>query len=116
MPLAKRFHYGDLARLLNLPVLVVAGSKLGAVNHTMLTLAFLESSGLKAAGCVLNHCTSERNPAIETNAETLRKSLSIPLHVLPHFPDAQQSWDYKEFDEIAKDLLEFNRARSSNQP
>jgi dethiobiotin synthetase len=115
VPLAKGFHYGGLARFLNLPVLVVAGSKLGAVNHTMLTLAFLESSGLKAVGCVLNHCTSERTPAIETNAETLRKFLSIHLHVLPHFPDAKQSWDCKEFDEIAKDLLEFNRAPSSNQ-
>ena len=106
VPLAKGFHYGDLALLLNLPVLVVAGSKLGAVNHTMLTLAFLESSGLKAVGCVVNHCTPERTPAIETNATTLRSLVSCPLYVILNIPNPAQERDRTEFDELSAQLLE----------
>jgi dethiobiotin synthetase len=105
VPLAKKFHYGDLARLLNLPVLVVVGSKLGALNHTLLTLAFLESSGLRVAGCVVNHCTADRTPAIETNVGTLRSLVSKPLYVIPHFPDGLQACNSKEFDELAAGLL-----------
>ena len=38
VPLAENFHYADLARQLSLPVLVVAASRLGVINHTLLTL------------------------------------------------------------------------------
>jgi len=103
-PLAERFNYADLARLLSLPVLIVAGSKLGAINHTLLTLAFLEAAGLKILGCVVNHCTPERTPAIETNVKTLRKLISVPLYVMPNSPNGQISWNHNEFDELAAEI------------
>ena len=106
VPITESFDYADLARMLDLPVLVVAGSKLGVINHTLLTLASLESAGLAVAGCVLNHCTPEKGPAIETNEQTLRRLVRTPVDVMPHLPDSQQSLRDKAFDELSVRLLE----------
>jgi len=106
VPLAEKLHYGDLASLLRLRVLVVAASKLGVINHTMLTLAFLERSGLEVAGCVVNHTTAEKSAAIETNVNTLRKLVSVPLFVMPHIADTRRSCDVEEFNELAAALVD----------
>ncbi len=106
MPITESFDYADLARMLNLPVLVVAGSKLGVINHTLLTLGSLESASLAVAGCVLNHCTPETGPAIETNEHALRRLVRTPVDVMPHLPDGQQSLRDKAFDELSARLLE----------
>ena len=109
VPLADRFHFGDLARLLELPVLVVAGSKLGVINHTLLTLEFLRSSGLTVLGCVLNHpySTGEpgQEPALETNAETLRKLTGTRLFIFPPIADARGVEAHQQFDELAEYIL-----------
>ena len=106
VPITAGFDYADLARMLDLPVLVVAGSKLGVINHTLLTLASLESAGLAVAGCVLNHCTPEQSPAIETNEKTLRRLIQTPLDVIPYLKDSQQALREKAFDELSARLLE----------
>ncbi|MBI1955573.1 MAG: dethiobiotin synthase [Acidobacteria bacterium] len=105
VPLAEDFNYGDLARFLGLPVLVVVGSKLGAINHTLLTFAYLESAGLSALACVLNHPIAERSLAVETNEATLRCLLRQPLYVIPHFPDGERPWNKMGFDELAAQIL-----------
>ncbi len=86
VPLGEKFHYGDLARILNLPVLVVSGSKLGVINHTLLTVEFLRSAGLQILACVLNHPYDKDGPAVETNAAALRQLAGVPLSVLPRMP------------------------------
>ena len=105
VPIAEHFHYADLARKLDLPVVVVAGSKLGVINHTLLTLGSLASADLTVAGCVLNHCTPETGPAVETNQQALRRLLQIPLCVIPYLPDSQQPLWAKAFDELSAQLL-----------
>ena len=105
VPIAEHFHYADLARKLDLPVVVVAGSKLGVINHTLLTLGSLASADLTVAGCVLNHCTPETGPAVETNQQALRRLLQIPLCVIPYLPDSQQPLWAKAFDELSARLL-----------
>ncbi len=106
VPITADFDYADLARMLDLPVLVVAGSKLGVINHTLLTLTSLESAGLAVAGCVLNHCGPEKGPAIETNENALRRLVRKPLYVIPYLPDSQQAVRDKAFDELSARLLE----------
>ncbi|MBU1002909.1 MAG: dethiobiotin synthase [Proteobacteria bacterium] len=58
VPLGPGHFMLDLMRLLDLPVLVVARSGLGTINHTLLTLAAIRRAGLIIAGVVLN---GERN-------------------------------------------------------
>ncbi|MBI3895312.1 MAG: dethiobiotin synthase [Acidobacteria bacterium] len=105
VPLAEDFHYGDLARLLDLSVLVVVGSKLGAINHTRLTFAYLESAGLFAVACVLNNPLAEKSPAIETNEAALRRLLQKSLYTIQYFPDGQPPWRKIGFDELAAQVL-----------
>ena len=49
----------DLIRRLNLPVLVVARSGLGTINHTLLTLEGLRYRAIRVLGVVM---VGERNP------------------------------------------------------
>ncbi len=54
VPIRERFTYLDLALRLDLPVLVVVGSRLGCINHALLTLRALETAGAVCAGYVVN--------------------------------------------------------------
>jgi dethiobiotin synthetase len=111
VPLAYGFHYGELARLLDLPVLVVAGSKLGVLNHALLTLSFLEQAGLETVGCVLNHYSAERTPATETNVNALRRLCSAPLFVIPYRPEGSSDQGTKGFDGLSEHILDFLERR-----
>jgi dethiobiotin synthetase len=105
VPLAEDFHYADLARLLRLPVLVVIGSKLGAINHTRLTLEYLRSADLVVLACVLNHPSKEVDAATATNEQTLRRLLQIPLHIIPHQTTGTPPWDDPAFDTLAGEVV-----------
>ena len=54
VPLNDRDFMIDLMTKLALPILLVARSTLGTINHTLLSLAALRSRGLPVAGVVLN--------------------------------------------------------------
>ncbi|MGH9785812.1 MAG: dethiobiotin synthase [Terriglobia bacterium] len=104
VPLTEQFHYADLARLLRLPVLVVIGSKLGAINHARLTLEFLHSASLSVIACVLNHPHKETDPAIATNEQILRRLTKLPLHVIPNQTAGTPPWDDPSFDALATEV------------
>jgi dethiobiotin synthetase len=71
VPLLPSYTYADFARVLNLPVIVVAANKLGAINHLLLTLEHASCKGLSVLGYVLNRISNERSLAAETNREVL---------------------------------------------
>jgi dethiobiotin synthetase len=52
-PLAWDWSAVDLARLFDASALVVASDRLGAINHTLLTLSALDLAGIRVAGIVL---------------------------------------------------------------
>jgi len=85
VPLAGRTTYLDLARDLGARLLVVVGARLGAINHTLLTLWAAESAGVPVAGYVVNHFTSPHDVpgtdhlATQTLATTLRELTDVPL-------------------------------------
>ncbi|MCH2410405.1 dethiobiotin synthase [Myxococcota bacterium] len=54
VPLSDGKTYLDFVKSLGLPIIVVVGSKLGCINHALLTLQALESHRLKIAGYILN--------------------------------------------------------------
>ena len=105
VPLTQSFHFGDLARLLKLPVLLVAGSRLGVINQTLLTIAYLEKTALPVLACILNRQDDQTGPAIETNAATLRRLLRYSLYEVPYDPTRQQSSVHPIFDELAERLI-----------
>jgi dethiobiotin synthetase len=84
VPLTGRYTFADLAQDLNLPLLVVVGSKLGALNHTLLTLRVAKALSLPVIGYLLNHPTALLDFATQTNARTLASLADVPcLGVLP---------------------------------
>ena len=54
VPLNEKDLMIDLAKSLNLPVIVVAATRLGTINHTLLTLEALKAREMKVAGIILN--------------------------------------------------------------
>ena len=66
----------DLMQILNWPVIVVIGLKLGCLNHSILTINRLQQSGIKIAGWI----TTETNPmqAKNENLQSLKQYIQAP--------------------------------------
>ena len=84
-PLAPGVLNADLAAALGLPVLLVAADRLGAINHTLLTVRAIERHGLKLAGLVLNEAVSVTDSRMD-NATDLERWLARPVTRVPHQP------------------------------
>ena len=68
----------DLAVALGLPVVVVAANRLGVLNHTLLTVRAIVSSGLECRAVFLNGLDEALRPddlSRESNARVLRELL-----------------------------------------
>lgn len=79
VPLTDSLTVADLAAELGLPVLVVVNNRLGALNHTILTVRAIQLKGLTCAGIILNYVGDSRDTASISNAAVLRQ-------VLPEVP------------------------------
>ena len=55
VPLTVSFDSADLAAEFALPVVIVVANRLGALNHTLLTLESIRARQLPCAGLILNH-------------------------------------------------------------
>jgi dethiobiotin synthetase len=62
VPLSGRMTYADLARSLDLRVLIVAANRLGAINHTALTARVATAEGASVIGFVLNDVSGASTP------------------------------------------------------
>lgn len=60
-PLAADLDQADLARALDLPVVLVVGLRLGCLNHARLTARAIQADGLRLAGWIAN----DIDPAME---------------------------------------------------
>ncbi len=89
VPLLPSYTYADFARVLKLPLIVVAPNKLGVINHLLLTLEHANCKGLRVLGYILNHLEPQRSPAAETNREALASLTAIPCAgELPYFDES----------------------------
>jgi dethiobiotin synthetase len=91
VPLLPSYTYADFAKVLKLPVIVVAENKLGMVNHLLLTLEHASCKGLSVLGYVLNQIESHPSLAAETNREALVSLTGVPcMGEVPYFEDSQR--------------------------
>ncbi len=88
-PVSDSQTMSDLPKLLDVPVLLVVGLRLGCLNHALLTKRAIEADGAEFAGWVANSI----DPTLERRAENLssleRRLGGPPLAVFPFEPDAQ---------------------------
>lgn len=78
-PLAPGLTMADLAKALGLPVVLVVGNKLGAVNHAILTVKAIRALGLECRSIVLNHAGEEWDAASVTNCRLIEEFTGIPV-------------------------------------
>ncbi|OQX33340.1 MAG: dethiobiotin synthase [Oceanospirillales bacterium LUC14_002_19_P2] len=88
VPLNPRETLADLARMLQLPVILVVGMKLGCLNHALLTAEAIRRDGLTIAGWVANSVTPDMARLVE-NTLTLEGELGVPcLGEVPYLDSA----------------------------
>lgn len=91
VPLNEMLTFADMARELDLPVILVVGMRLGCINHALLSVRAIEDHQLECAGWVAN-VLDEEMPALQENIEALRERITAPLlGIVPHLsvPDAK---------------------------
>ncbi len=77
VPLGESMDASEIPVVLNLPVILVVGMRLGCLNHALLTQRAIVQRGLKLAGWVGS--VIERDMvAVEENLGTLRRRISAP--------------------------------------
>ena len=97
VPITEELSFLNLAALLRLPILVVIGSRLGALNHARLTVAAALHASLLMVGAILNHPHADRSPARRTNLSALRRLLPVPLLAeIPHLAGASRQPPWRD--------------------
>jgi dethiobiotin synthetase len=97
VPITANYFISDLAKDLDLPVILVAGNRLGALNHILLSISAIQAKGLKCAGIILNQLEDEMDTPMITNKGLLESLTDVPL--LEHVIHGQ--------DFIDPDLIDF---------
>ena len=62
----------------------MVGSRLGAINHALLTVRYAQQCGLSVVGYILTALSAETDLAIDTNGKMLEQWLGPPLGVVPY--------------------------------
>lgn len=88
VPLNRTETLADLAKALNVPVILVVGVKLGCINHALLTAEALAHDGVQLAGWVASQIEPDM-PCYEQNINTLKALIHAPcLGVVPYLEQA----------------------------
>lgn len=83
VPLSAQHNGADMAKALELPVILVVGMRLGCLNHALLTAPAIPAAGLTLAGWVANRIDPNML-MFEENVRALEQRLDCPLlGVLP---------------------------------
>jgi dethiobiotin synthetase len=73
VPYNKKRLVIDIAEELRLPVIIVAENRLGAINHTLLTIEAVRARGMKIIGIIFNNPSGKENEKIlKDNPEIIR--------------------------------------------
>lgn len=87
VPLTKTFTTADLVEVLDIPVILVVGMKLGCINHALLTVESISNKKQKLCGWVANRIDEDMQ-AYEENFSFLKEKIKAPcLGEVPYFKD-----------------------------
>jgi dethiobiotin synthetase len=88
VPLGDNLNAADLVALLNIPIILVVGMRLGCLSHALLTVEAIEVRGLKLAGWVAN-AIDPTMVMFDENLLSLKEQIKAPcLGVVPWQMDA----------------------------
>jgi len=99
VPINARETLADLAKNLQLPVIIVVGIRLGCINHALLTFEAIVRDGVPVAGWIAN-CVDANMPALQENIDSVRARLPVPcLGVVPFLVEQSPALVANYFDE-----------------
>ena len=78
-PINEAYTVADLIKLLNLPIIIIAASRLGTINHTLLTVRYAQSNGIEVKGIILNYPTLSTDEALSTNQAEIKRFANVPV-------------------------------------
>jgi len=91
VPIQGRSMMIDLIELLGYPILLVARTRLGTINHTLLSVHALQNRGILIAGIVLSASSPDIGPEEAYTPEDLTRLVDdIPVVVLPYVSAEQR--------------------------
>ena len=100
-PLAENGLNADLAIALQLPVILVADDKLGALSQVLLNVEAIQMRGLTLAGVVLNALDENNNEQMDNTAD-LRERLNCPVHCNRYSKDGKAKLPETLIDSLIK--------------
>ncbi len=77
VPINESLTMGDLAKALDVSLVLVVGVRLGCISHALLTVQSIEAKGLHLIGWVANRIEPNM-PALEENIATLKAMIKAP--------------------------------------
>lgn len=92
VPLNDEHTVLDWIAALAAPALVVTGSYLGTISHTLTTLAAMRGRGVEVAGLVISESPESPVPPAETAATVARHAGRLPIAILPRLPAGPAPW------------------------
>ena len=91
VPIQGRSMMIDLIERLGYPVLLVARTRLGTINHTLLSVHALRSRGIEIVGIVLSASFPDTGPEEAYTPEDIAQLVDgVPLAVLPYVSPMQR--------------------------
>jgi dethiobiotin synthetase len=84
VPILADYDFRDLAREIDLHVIVVAANRLGVLNHTRLTVEAIRSAGLQCSLIALNSVPCEPDISRATNLSIMESLIDVPVVTVEH--------------------------------
>jgi len=112
-PLSAHLDQCELARELELPILLVVGLRLGCINHARLTARAIRVDGLHLLGWIGNAVDAQFHRSEETVAILDRVIAAPRLGLLPHRADAMDATLHSALGDAAACAADFRHTSQS---
>src|SRR5699024_5073057 len=102
MPFGQDYVEADVAREIGFPLLIIARTGLGSVNHIWLTVQVAKQKALQIAGIILNNVhETNQGVAEKTNPALIEEVTNVPvLAVLPSFSSTHHEYIIEKIEEF----------------
>ncbi|MEK7280486.1 MAG: dethiobiotin synthase, partial [Nitrospirota bacterium] len=84
VPISRGIYLSDLILILDLPVMIVTRGSLGTINHTLLTIEYAKTKGIKIEGLLINMNKKEIGLVEDSNIKILKGLSGIDsVYIVP---------------------------------
>ncbi|MDP1853142.1 MAG: dethiobiotin synthase [Candidatus Omnitrophota bacterium] len=102
VPLANNYFIADLVLDLKLPLIIIASTALGTINHTLLTVESAKKRKIKILGIIFNNLSLKAGVAEKINPEVIQRICRLPI--LGNIPYIQPCINNKNILKLGIDL------------